>query len=195
MTQPSAPATRSLAPPPLSGAERDARIQEIAALVDRDRSRFVAAAWRILRDPVEAEDAVQDALASACRKVEAFRDESQLGTWLYRIVINAALMRLRARRRRPEVDLEAIPEARLGVEARHDSAVETRQLESVLMRCAERLPGGQRDLLLSRYRDETPLRDIAGKLGISEGGVKARLHRARASLRAAFFAALGPELA
>lgn len=193
MTQPTAPATLPLALPPLSDAEREQRILEIAALVERDRARYIAAAWRILRDPVEAEDAVQDALTSACRKVEAFRDESQLGTWLYRIVINAALMRLRSRRRRPEADIEAIPEARLGVEPRHDNRVETHQLERVLMRCADALPGGQRQLLLARYMEETPLRDIAGELGITEGGVKARLHRARAALRAAFFAALGPE--
>jgi RNA polymerase sigma-70 factor (ECF subfamily) len=193
MSQPTVATNAPLAPPSLSDGERESRIQDIANLVDRDRSRYIAAAWRILRDPVEAEDAVQDALASACRKVDAFRDESQLGTWLYRIVINAALMRLRSKRRRPEADIEAIPEAHLGVEPRHDKHIETRQLEGVLMHCADQLPGGQRDLLLSRYMDEMPLREIAGELGISEGGVKARLHRARASLRTAFFAALGPE--
>jgi RNA polymerase sigma-70 factor (ECF subfamily) len=195
MTQPTVPGLAPLVCPPLSNAERGARIQEIAALVERERSRYIAAAWRILRDPVEAEDAVQDALASACRKADAFRDASQLGTWIYRIVINASLMRLRSQRRRPEADIEVLPEARLGFEPQHETQVETRQLEGILMGCAGELPRGQRDLLMARYMDETPLRDIARKLGITEGGVKARLHRARAALRVAFFSALGPETA
>jgi len=193
MTQPTGYATCPVATPPLSRAEREARAQEIAALVDRNRSRYLAASWRILRDPVEAEDAVQDALTSACRKVHAFRDESQLSTWLYRIVINASLMRLRSKRRRPEAELEAIPESHLALNPQHDEALARRELEGVLMRCADSLPSAQRNLLLARYLDEVPLKSIARDLDITEGGVKARLHRARAALRTAFFAAVGPE--
>ena len=107
--------------------------------------------------------------------------------------INASLMRLRSKRRRPESELEAIPESQLARSAQHDDTVARRELESVLMRCAESLPGAQRDLLLSRYLNDRPLRSIARELNITEGGVKARLHRARAALRTAFFAALGPE--
>lgn len=193
MTQPTASLPSPLARSPLSDAERQTRIAELAQLVESDRARYVGAAWRVLRDPTEAEDAVQDALASACRKVEAFRDESQLSTWLYRIVINASLMRLRSRRRKPATDLDAISESHLTQDRGHGDAVERRELAGILLRCAESLSGSQRELLLSRYVDETPLRELARELEISEGGVKARLHRARAALRTAFFAALGPE--
>ena len=177
----------------LSPAEREARIVEIGSLVARDRGRYTAAAWRILRDPVEAEDAVQDALASACRKVDAFRDQSQLSTWLYRIVINAALMRLRTRRRRPETGVDDIGAPWLPNAPDHHEENERRELQHVLLRCAADLAPSQRELLMARYLDDTSLRSLAGELGITEGGVKARLHRARAALRAVFFAALGPE--
>ena len=74
------------------------------------RSHFLATARRVLGDPAAAQDAVQDAMLSAARNLHRFRGDSQLSTWLGRIVINAALTRRRALRRRPEESLDALLE-------------------------------------------------------------------------------------
>ena len=70
-------------------------------LFSRYRSRLYKTALRVLRNPEDAEDALQDGLLSAYRKLDTFEGRSQFSTWLTRIVVNAAAMQMR--RRRPEV--------------------------------------------------------------------------------------------
>src|SRR6266542_4025914 len=70
--------------------------------------RLLAVARRFLRDEEAARDAVQDAFLSAFRAIQGFDGHSQLSTWLHRIVVNAALMRMRVRERRPEQSIEPL---------------------------------------------------------------------------------------
>src|SRR5262245_49666803 len=79
-----------------------------AGLVRTLGGRLLAVARRVLRDEDLARDAVQDAFVSVFRAIRGFDGESQLSTWLHRIVVNAALMRLRAQRRRPEQSIEPL---------------------------------------------------------------------------------------
>src|SRR5262245_12156286 len=76
-------------------------------LVRTRGGHLLAVARRLLRDEEAARDAVQDAFLSAFRSIQRFDGHSQLSTWLHRIVVNAALMRLRSRQRRPEQSLES----------------------------------------------------------------------------------------
>ena len=71
-------------------------------LVRDQGGRLLAVARRFLRDEEEARDAVQEGFLSAWRALDRFDQGSRLSTWLHRIVVNACLMRLRTRRRRPE---------------------------------------------------------------------------------------------
>ncbi len=84
--------------------ERVARDDHAAfeTLMRRHNSRLFRVARAILRDDVEAEDALQDAYLDVYRHIGDFRGDAQLATWLTRIVINHALMRLRRRTARPE---------------------------------------------------------------------------------------------
>ena len=68
--------------------------------------RMLAVARRFLNDEDAARDAVQDAFLSAFRGIQRFDAQAQLSTWLHRIVVNAALMRIRTRQRRPEQSIE-----------------------------------------------------------------------------------------
>ena len=75
-------------------------------LVRDNASRMMAVIRRYLRDEAEAADALQAAFTSAFRAMGRFEGQSSLATWLHRIAVNAALMRLRTRARRPEEPLD-----------------------------------------------------------------------------------------
>src|SRR5262249_40608223 len=75
-------------------------------LVRRETPRLLRVARRFLQSEEDARDSVQDAFISAFRSIADFESGARLSTWLHRIVINAALMKLRSRRRKPEEDIE-----------------------------------------------------------------------------------------
>jgi RNA polymerase sigma-70 factor (ECF subfamily) len=145
-------------------------------------------ALRMVGDPDEAEGVVQDSFIAACAKMESFRGESSLRTWLHRIVVNSALMRLR--RRRPEhVTLDPddehlrIPKMLVDNEEQPLEAVLANELGEELSRAIMQLPETLRTALVLREYEGLSTREAAETLGISESALKVRLHRARAALR------------
>lgn len=160
-------------------------------VVRRYGGRLLAVARRLLRDEEDARDAVQDALISAFRGRERFEGGAQLGTWLHRIVVNASLMRLRTRRRRPETPIEDLlpvfgedghPVARPQPDPPADEQVERRELLLIVRAAVDELPEGYREVYLLRDVDELSTEDAAAALGITPNAVKIRLHRARQAL-------------
>jgi RNA polymerase sigma-70 factor (ECF subfamily) len=162
-------------------------------LVRAHGGRMLAVARRFLRSEEDARDAVQDAFLSAFRGVERFEGNARLSTWLHRIVVNAALMKLRTRRRKPEQPIDELLPAY--VEDGHMAApaspwrsdeldpVERRQLGAVLIDAIESLPDSYRNVLLLRDIEDLDTDETAKAMGISPGAVKTRLHRARQALR------------
>jgi RNA polymerase sigma-70 factor (ECF subfamily) len=160
-------------------------------LVRRFGGRMLAVARRLLRDEEDARDAVQDALISALRGLDRFEGGAQLGTWLHRIVVNTALMRLRTRRRRPEMSIddllptfEADGHHTLGADQAPfpDAQAEHSELQALVRKAVDRLPEGYREVYLMRDVDELSTEETAIALGISPNAVKIRLHRARQAL-------------
>jgi RNA polymerase sigma-70 factor, ECF subfamily len=160
-------------------------------LVRRYGGRMLAVARRLMRDEEEARDAVQDALLSAFRSMHRFEGGSQLGTWLHRIVVNSALMRLRSRRRHPECSIEELlpvfgPDGHRALrpeeEAGADEQLERDQLLALVRASVEQLPDGYREVYLLRDIDELSTEETATALGITPNAVKIRLHRARQAL-------------
>jgi RNA polymerase sigma-70 factor (ECF subfamily) len=163
-----------------------------------------AVALRLLRDLDEADEAVQEAFINAFRALPSFRGESRLSTWLHRITVNAALARLRSqqtRKVRDTVDLEsALPEyedgavvggAPLGWPEPADVLAQRSETRAQVRRMIDRLPDTHRTVLVLRDIEELSTRETAGLLGVSEGVVKTRLHRARMALRTLFVTELG----
>ena len=162
-------------------------------LVRREMPRLIAVARRLLRNEEDARDAVQDGFVSAFRSLDGFGGRSQLSTWLHRITVNAALMKLRTRRRKPEESIEDLLPGFLedGHHARHPR--EWRDTGEALLSCQEdrafvraaidRLPESYRTVLLLRDIEELDTTEVAQVLGVSENVVKVRLHRARQALR------------
>lgn len=159
-------------------------------LVDTYGDRLYSLALRLLGDPDEAQDVVQETFIRALDRLDQFREEARFGTWLYRIAYNQALMALR--RRRPHLRLDDPVETEEG-------DVLPRELEDWSQLPEDRLLAGEmRERLEAAIQELSPalrsvflLRDVHGfstqetaeVLGISPGAVKVRLHRARMRLR------------
>src|SRR5262249_16212255 len=147
----------------------------------------LAVARRLLRHEEEARDAVQDAFLQLFRSLDRFRGECKLSTWLHRIVVNAALMKIRSRRPGPEGSIEELlPQF---VEDGHwaypvadwrepaESALERREMRTIVRECIDRLPANYRTVLMLRDIEELDTEETASALGISPNAVKIRLHR------------------
>ena len=163
-------------------------------VVQRYTGRMLAVARRFVRDPEDARDIVQEAFIAAFRNFDSYHGEARLSTWLHRIVVNAALMRIRSRSRRPEESIEAllpkfgedghsVQPAHLWVETTHET-VERDQRAALVRRCIDELPDSYRTVLLLRDIEELDTAETAALLGTTENAVKIRLHRARQALRA-----------
>ena len=154
------------------------------------RSRFLAIAYSVLRNREDAEDAVQTAFLSAYRHLRSFEGRSALGTWLTRIVLNAALMM--RRKRRPSIVkslsetgvsydqnwTESIPDLQPDPEMVHAERETIRLINEKL----KTLTPGLRQAFTMTYYDELSGREASALLGVSSGTFKARLFHARQRL-------------
>ncbi len=155
--------------------------------------RLLSVARRFLADESDAQDAVQDAFLSAFRAIDRFEGGSKLSTWLHRIVVNAALQRLRTRRRRTEASIEELlpaftEDGHMASPVRDfprpaSALAEERETRALVRRQIERLPDGYREVLLLRDVEGLDTKQAAEILGVAENVVRVRLHRARLALR------------
>lgn len=162
-------------------------------LVRGHGGRLLAVARRLLGSEDDAQDAVQDAFLSAFRALGGFAEGARLGTWLHRIVVNAALMRLRTRRRKPERLLDdllprfaedghqAVPAAPWSASA--EAQVLSAETRAFVRESIGELPEIYRTVLLLRDIDELDTGTVAELLDVSASVVKTRLHRGRLALR------------
>lgn len=156
--------------------------------------RLLATARRMLRSEEEARDAVQETFLQAFRGLAGFQAEARLSTWLGRILINACLVRLRTRRRRPEVAIDECLPRFLEDGHRVDpgpgwapsaiASLESEETRALVRDQIERLPDDYRNVLLLRDIQDLDTDETANILGITPGATKVRLHRARQALRA-----------
>jgi len=166
-------------------------------LVRTHAGRLLAVARRFLRNEDDARDALQDAFLQAFKGIGNFQEGARLGTWLHRIVVNASLMKLRKRARKSEPVLEdLLPEFlddghqahRAGpwtaaAQSSTESAADRAETLALVREKIDELPESARTVLLLRDIEEMDTREVARQLGIKEGAVKTRLHRARQALR------------
>lgn len=163
-------------------------------LVRTHGGRLLAVARRLLRDEEDARDAVQEGFLAAYRSLGQFEGGCRIATWMHRIVVNASLMKLRTKRRKPEEPIEALLPRFLedGHHASHpgdwyapaDELLEQVQARALVRRAVDELPETYRTVLLLRDIEELDTAETAALLGIGENAVKTRLHRARQALRA-----------
>ncbi len=162
-------------------------------VVRRYGGRMLQTARRLLANEEDARDAVQDAFLSAFRSLDQFQGNARLSTWLHRIAVNAALMKLRTRRRHAEQSIEsllptfledghhAIPPAPWPETV--DEAASRSEMRTLVRDSIDRLPDAYRTVLLLRDIEELDTQETADLLEITANAVKVRLHRARIALR------------
>ncbi|MEZ4386571.1 MAG: RNA polymerase sigma factor [Candidatus Krumholzibacteriia bacterium] len=146
--------------------------------------RVYAVCLRLCADVETAEQLTQDAFVQAWRKRGQFRGESAFGTWLHRLAVNQALDWQRARRRRRDREAPLDPdqqETALQATAPPARVVDRLELE----RAIAALPEGARTVFVLQEIEGYPVREIARRLGLAEGTVKAQGFRARRLLREA----------
>jgi RNA polymerase sigma-70 factor (ECF subfamily) len=163
------------------------------ACVRTSCGQMLLVARRILRNEEDANDAVQDAFLSAFKGISQFKGQARLGTWLHRIVINAALGRLRSRQRHPERSIEdLLPHFSDGEhqvdppvpwKATPETTVQDQETRELVQRCISQLPETYRIVLLLRDIEGLATEETARILDTSTAVIKTRLHRARQALR------------
>ena len=163
-------------------------------LVERYGDRVYRLAMRITGLKEDAEEAAQDALWTAARKVHMFKGESAFGSWIYRITANAAYQKLRTRRQKSaEIALEDVLPS-LDGEGRHfepmddwsnrvDEQTLQGELRRVLQQAIDGLPADYRTALVLHDVEGLSNPDIAEALNISLPAVKSRVHRSRLFVR------------
>lgn len=173
--------------------------QAEASLVDRCRrgeaaafeeiyrthaSKLYGLVLRMVGNPADAEDLLQEVFLAAYRKLDGFRGDSALGTWLYRLATNHVLDHLRSKAARTGQLTEAFDDDPVlpdpGTRAIADRAVTQMDLERAL----EQLPAGCRAAFLLHDVEGLEHREVADTLGIAEGTSKSQVHKARLRLRA-----------
>ena len=154
---------------------------------------FYRSAYRLLGNPADAEDAVQEALLCAYKHLDQFRGRAEMSTWLHAIVINSARMQLRRRPRQVHVSINA----RIGEEQEHSISEQiadrgpnpedhcrSSELEAHLRHFVTQLSPTLRKTFQLRDLDGLSIGEIADILAVPIGTVKARLARARVKLKA-----------
>lgn len=179
----------------------DAEIAQLCAARDKQALRHVIAtnnqrlfrtAWSILKDRGEAEEAVQAAYLSAFQHIDGFAGRSSLSTWLTRVVMNEALGRMRAQRRRAaRLEAEGVTMldryreafARGSEPSPPDAAVARDQLRRLLEQAIAGLPEGFRTVFVLRAIEGLSIEETAEVLEIAPATVKTRFLRARRRLQ------------
>jgi RNA polymerase sigma-70 factor (ECF subfamily) len=151
---------------------------------------LLSVARRFLGNNEDAQDAVQEAFIRAFKSIRTFEERAQLHTWLHRIVVNTALMKLRERRRKPEESIDDLLPTYLAdghqtTESREwsDAVLERKETAVLVREAIAMLPEPYRLVLVLRDLEERDTAKTAAILETSANVVKVRLHRARQALR------------
>ena len=153
----------------------DGEIEALSELFKRHNSKMKTIAYRITKNNADAEDVVQNALISVMRAAHKFRGESAVSTWLFRIVTNAAIDKLRSIKAHPLYELPTdLPLL--------TSEINVKDLSLDLVQALKSLPENQRNVVLLIDVAGWTVADVAQKLKCAPGTVKSRCHRAHAKL-------------
>lgn len=159
-------------------------------------------ALRILGEPADTEEIIQDVFWTVYRKAKSFQGNSQFSTWLYRLTVNAALGKIRRRKNNKEVDYEEyLP--KFQTDGHHsvrpvvdwsdnlDEQYSKHELQEVLGKALNELKPLDKSVVVLSDLEGLSDKEIAVSLGLSVSAVKTRLHRARLFLRGKLAVHLG----
>jgi RNA polymerase sigma-70 factor (ECF subfamily) len=190
--------SKATRPPAIEPASAGPNRADELALVDRCRAgdlaafetiyrahagRLYSVACRVLGNPTDAEDLLQEIFLAAHRKLDTFRGESALGTWLYRLAMNLCLDHLRSRTTRSGQMTDALDDE-YGLDDSGSRRLAERTVAKMdLERAMAQLPEGCRTAFVLHDVEGLEHREVAEILGIAEGTSKSQVHKARTRIR------------
>ena len=166
-------------------------IEAFEEIVHRYESKAFNLAMRFCRNQEDAEEVLQDVFTTLYRKIDGFRGQSAFSSWIYRIIVNAAFMKLRKRKQNQTISIEdlspvtkqACLDQKEGYGTRSDTVSMTREMREVLEGAIGRLPEEYRNVFVLRDVDGLSNQEVSEILNLSIPAVKSRLHRSRLMLR------------
>lgn len=170
---------------------RGGSIEAFEEIIARYEAKVFNLAMRFTRNTEDSEEVLQDVFATVYNKIDGFRGQSAFSSWLYRIIVNAAFMKLRKRKQQAAVSIEDLtPTVRQhcldgdsAAHARSDSIAINRELRQTLEKAIGRLPEDYRAVFILRDVDGMSNQEVSQILDLTVPAVKSRLHRSRLMLR------------
>lgn len=170
---------------------RKGSIEAYEELISRYEAKVYNLAMRFTRNQEDAEEVLNDVFTTIYQKVEGFQGKSAFSSWLYRIIVNAAFMKLRKRRQNNTIAIEDLSpgirqnsiERDPNIGSRSDLLSMNRELRETLEAAINRLPDQYRAVFVLRDVDGLSNQEVGEILELSIPAVKSRLHRSRLMLR------------
>ena len=159
-------------------------------LIQRYAVKAFSLASRLTKNQEDAEEVLQDVFVTVYRKIDGFQGKASFSSWLYRITVNAAFMKLRKRKQDNSIAIEDMPpqlQKSLGVprnlHQEADAITMRHQVTSALEEAISKLPDDYRPVFILRDIDGLTSREVSKILKLTVPAVKSRLHRSRLMLR------------
>jgi RNA polymerase sigma factor (sigma-70 family) len=148
--------------------------------IEKYKNTAYSLAFRIINNPRDAEEAVQDSFLKAFRSLHKFRNDATFSTWFYKIVINTSLSKTRSKKfRENNIDVTEIPDICIeNIESVYKNLTHADQ-KKFIDAALQELATEDNILLTLYYLNESSIEEIAGITGISKENIKMKLYRAR----------------
>ncbi|TAL18215.1 sigma-70 family RNA polymerase sigma factor [bacterium] len=179
---------------------REGDFSAFEELVTGTEAKVFSHLLRLTQNSSDAEELLQETYLSAFKNLNSFKGNSSFYTWVYRIATNHAFMHFR--KHRPETSIEELPlPSHEELKKRHirdwdmdpADAAQKEEVRAIMEKAIAKLPEGYREVVLMRDMEGLSTAETAEIMGINEGAVKTRLHRARIFLREILSSHFGPE--
>ena len=156
---------------------------DYALLVERYRNKAFSMLKRLLKNQMDAEEALQDSFLKAFSSLNSFKGDSKFSTWFYRIVYNTAMTIINAKKRKTEKEMISINED-FEIES-YDNEIysKSENVYQYVIKMVEKLPPRNALIIILYYIDDMNLHEISQVMGMSLVNVKVMLHRSRNALK------------
>lgn len=159
-------------------------------LVARYSEKAFNLAYRFTRNQEDAEEVLQDVFVTVFKKIDGFEGKSSFSSWLYRVTVNAGLMKIRKRKQDKSILMEDIlPQIenssaiKIAEKQRADVYTYRKEVSKVIDEAIQKLPEDYRPVFILRDIDGLTCKEVSKILNLSIPAVKSRLHRSRLMLR------------